>query len=35
MQTENHAKRIERIGGGKIRGSIEILDEQREFVNHI
>jgi hypothetical protein len=35
MQTISQAKRIERVGGGKIRGSIELQQDEMEFVNHI
>lgn len=35
MQAKNQAKKVERLGGGKIRGLIkEGSDEQLEFVNH-
>ena len=31
MQT----KKVERVGGGKIRGSIEVLQEEIDYVKHV
>jgi hypothetical protein len=36
MQTKSEAKRVERVGGGKICGLIiENNDEQLDFIDHI